>query len=465
MVYGLGVPKIGRLPRDLVVQVSNGRNEQRYRRHRDVRLSEYLARPSQLLLEGGRGLPTIFLSDLLTELQRRVWRRLSLPQLMANFTARPILSIGVEHSGEDFHAHEETWLWLAQGRKAWWFSEADVDSLRHQDPCAMSTVPELLYCVQEPGEVVFFGAQAHATCNLEPVVLGVGAQGRGVAPALAGRSLHAAAVWGHVKLARQLLESGAERDAEAALHLAALHSHVKLVKLLGGAGGVLPRAASQGHVAVMELLLRGSERAEKEAALQAAAKGGHLEAVDLMLKRQASLESRSPQEGLTALHFAASMGHVEMVRHLLRLGADPKAKDERQLLPIHLAVHADSGLVLQELLEWRPDGLPHFAAEGGRLVALKALLPEGLEATDLRGFRPLHLAALAGHREAIQLLLDRRAHVAASDPHGFTALHFAAKAGHLAAVRLLAPGAPVRGAREIAGRVGHHRVVELLEEL
>ena len=458
MVYGLGLPKIGRLPRDLVVQVSNGRNEPRYRRHQNARLSEYLAHPEQLQMEGGRGFPTIFLSDLLTELQRRLWRKLRLPELMKNFTARPILSIGVQQSGEDFHAHEETWLWLKQGRKAWWFSEAKVESLRHLDPCAMSGSAEMLYCVQEPGEVVFFGAQAHATCNLEPVQVGLGAQGRAVAPALAG-GLYAAAVWGHVQVARHLLESGAVEDVR---HVAALHGHTKLVKVLGGGPGMLQRAATQGHVRVMELLL-DSERAEKEAALHAAAKGGHLEAVDLMLKSQANLESRSVQEGLTALHFAASMGHVQMVRHLLRVGANPRAKDERQLLPIHLAVHADSALVLRELLEWRPDGLPHFAAEGGRLVALQALLPEGLEQRDARGFRPLHLAALGGHVETIQLLLDRKAALTA-DADGFSALHFAAKAGHSPAVRmLLASGAPLRGAREVARRMGHRRVMKLLE--
>ena len=184
LVYGLGVPKLPSLPLDEVVQVSNGRNEQGQRRYVNAKVADYLKNAERMRLEEDDriSLPTIFLSDLLTGVQRKLWHGLQLPQLMDGFTARPILSMGVNNSGEDFHNHEETWLWLAKGIKAWWISDAKhISKLRKFDPCALLSAqpeqPKLRFCVQHPGDVVFFGDHAHATCNLENFVLGIGAQG------------------------------------------------------------------------------------------------------------------------------------------------------------------------------------------------------------------------------------------------------------------------------------------------
>ena len=123
------------------------------------------------------------------------------------------------------------------------------------------------FCVQSPGEVVYFGeGEDHATCNLDPMVLGVGSQGhtehwpelvrlarRGVyskefaeATAAAADSSSAAAGlqvqtpdtgWtalfvasraGHITIAEHLARRGAEarsaiKDGQQPLHLAAGH--------------------------------------------------------------------------------------------------------------------------------------------------------------------------------------------------------------------------------------------------
>eukprot|EP00438_Fugacium_kawagutii_P030107 Skav227843 [mRNA] locus=scaffold4698:75414:76340:- [translate_table: standard] len=189
LVYGLGVPELASLPLEEVVQISNGRNEDGHRRYLNANLSRYLEEAATMQLEedGRSSLPTIFLSDLLTKVQRKLWQSLVLPKLMDGFTARPILSIGVQNSGEDFHNHEETWLWLAKGLKAWWIADAqDLPSLRQLDPCSLlknrhqgklRKLRKLRFCVQHPGDVILFGDQAHGTCNLD-LSLGIGAQGR-----------------------------------------------------------------------------------------------------------------------------------------------------------------------------------------------------------------------------------------------------------------------------------------------
>ncbi|CAJ1394611.1 unnamed protein product [Effrenium voratum] len=492
-----------------VVQVSNGRNEDGQRRHVSAVLAQYLAEPRELPLEkdGRTSLPTVFLSDLLSGLQRKLWQNLQLPQLVDGFTARPILSIGVNSSGEDFHAHQETWLWLLLGVKAWWFGDAkNLSKLRNLDPCTLpSKMSGLRFCVQHPGEAIFFGNQAHATCNLEKFVLGVGAQGRdeswpmllrqlrrGKVPELksteanavrpGGRSaLHEAAVFGHQEAVRRLLAArasplAADGEGLRAAHVAALHGHVPLLSMLPGTPGLLQHGAMQGHVEVMDALLqqdpqRLHERSGAGAtALHAAAKGGHLEATDFLLGRRAGLEETS-QDGLTALHFAASAGHLPTVRRLLKRGAQGAQATNGGLLPIHLAVKSGSWLLVKELIDKAmPKDLAHLAAEGGRLRVLEGLLaerPETAAAADDQGFQPLHRAALAGHLGALELL---KVPISSPDRHGFTALHFAVKGGHAAVVQQLIRRRAEVGAKskdgtspqEVARKLGQRHLLSLL---
>eukprot|EP00435_Cladocopium_sp_Y103_P058630 s1533_g20.t1 len=529
LVHGLGVPELPPLPLEAPVQVSNGRNEEGQRRYLNTNLSRYLSEASTMRLEdeddlsGRSSLPTIFLSDLLTKLQRQLWQGLQVPKLMEGFAARPILSIGVKNSGEDFHNHEETWLWLAQGIKAWWIADAQqLPSLRRIDPCTLLSaktksskrpkLPQLQFCVQHPGDAIFFGDHAHGTCNLDDLVVGLGAQGRqgrqgqGLvraaesgqlgrveeairqqqADASVGRSaMHAAAIWGHQEAATLLLKSGARIRADGEglepIHLAALHGHASLVELLsssfeGDRFELMHRAAMQGHVEVMKSLLKGAKHLPSSStrAIHFAAKGGHIEAVDFLLRKGASLEEVSKGEGLTPLHFAASQGHAELVRHLVRRDAQLVAKDSRGLDPIHLAVHADSARVVREMMAWSfPEDLPHFAAEGGRLRSLRSILkqkPQAAQTLDRRGFCPLHMAAMAGHSDAIQLLVEHGASLSQPEAAGFTSLHFAAKGGHRAAVeRLLQLRADVGWRskdgtlpRDVASRMHHKHLLELL---
>ena len=108
--------------------------------------------------------------------------------------------------------------------------------------------------------------------------------------------------------------------------------------------------------------------------------------------------------GSTPLHYAASNGHIEIIRLLLQNGAEVNAKD-------------DSG--------WTP---LHDAAYHGHVDILHLLVENGadLEVQDNDGWRALHDAADQGHLPFIQELISRyHVDINAREKNGATALSFA----------------------------------------
>ncbi|HKK92461.1 MAG TPA: ankyrin repeat domain-containing protein [Longimicrobiales bacterium] len=126
---------------------------------------------------------------------------------------------------------------------------------------------------------------------------------------------------------------------------------------------------------------------------------------------------------------AAQTGDVDQVRTLLRQGED---------------VNASQG-----------DGMTalHWAAYQGNLEMIEVLIYAGsnLEAvTRVADYTPLMVAARTGHGDAAVLLLDAGANPSATTSTGVTALHFAAGAGQTQAVRALVAAGVDVDARESA---------------
>ena len=80
-----------------------------------------------------------------------------------------------------------------------------------------------------------------------------------------------------------------------------------------------------------------------------------------------------------------------------------------------------------------------LAAENGHKDAVQLLIDRGAEPNraDQYGNTPLHNAALEGHKDVVQLLLDRGAEPNMADQDGRTPLHLAAYGGHKDVVQLL----------------------------
>jgi len=123
-------------------------------------------------------------------------------------------------------------------------------------------------------------------------------------------------------------------------------------------------------------------------------------------------------DGSTALHWAAYHADAEMVRMLLKAGADVKAKTRiANMTPLFLAAQVGSAEVVKLLLENGSDA----------------------NAKSDIGTTPLMLAASSGQTDTIQALLDHNVDVNAADvANGQTAVMFAAAHNRGDAITLLA---------------------------
>jgi hypothetical protein len=120
-------------------------------------------------------------------------------------------------------------------------------------------------------------------------------------------------------------------------------------------------------------------------------------------------------EGDTALHMAAAGHRLDLVRELLRRGADPGARNRRGAQPLHYA--ADGG-----------PGLPHWNPEAQRAV-IEHLLAAGADpsATDDDQVTPLHRASRTRSAAAVRALLAGGAYRGARNKNGSTPVEVAAR--------------------------------------
>jgi uncharacterized protein len=129
-------------------------------------------------------------------------------------------------------------------------------------------------------------------------------------------------------------------------------------------------------------------------------------------------------DGMTALHWAARHGDVDLIKMLLAAGANVKATTR--------------------LANYTP---LLMASEIGSAAAIDALIGAGADpkGTTASGVTPLMFASAAGQADAVKTLVARGADVNAAEPtRGTTALMFAAANRRTEAIRaLLAAGARV----------------------
>ena len=239
---------------------------------------------------------------------------------------------------------------------------------------------------------------------------------------------------GEMLLAMRLIRHGADvratnREGETALHLAAHHGKAPMIHLLVNNGAELEAKAINGftplHSAVsgpsdpsdtVEQLLRAGP--DKEATfnwridieprltkpLHLAILKHNKACITCLLESGANIEASDGVVQHRPLHWAASVGYLEIVKVLLDHGAKIEASDANQRRPLHLAANTS-----------------HFEI-------VKALLDHGanIEASDREGDRPLHYAASVGYLEIVKVLLDHGVNIEASDRDGYRPLHLAA---------------------------------------
>eukprot|EP00903_Cladosiphon_okamuranus_P012365 g11590.t1 len=337
-------------------------------------------------------------------------------------------------------------------------------------------------------------------------------------------SLHFAAIGNHSGILCALLLSGADKDVvdnfgDTPLALAAHAGHLSAVEYLLAAGArrdtvdnegkpPLIGAAMGGHLSIVKALLTGDAGnddgcgatsgrhdgnpsapdndarfnqgraklspaafrdllsptddppvdgasvdavdARGNSSLMFAATNGHLPVVKALLEAGADINIRCLDVGYTAIHYAAWYGHVEVLFAFLRSGADKDTRDNQGRSPLIYAAIGGNLSVLESLLEAGADvnvrgaitggAALHFAVDGGHDEIVRALLQGGADkdGLDNNGDSPLTLASCRGHLSIVQTLLAAGADVhARSIATGRAAIYRAAGKGHDEIVRAL----------------------------
>ena len=235
-------------------------------------------------------------------------------------------------------------------------------------------------------------------------------------------------------------------------------------------------ATRGGHVEIVKFLLsQGADPNTKENAsgnwcldknctswqglsgrpvLTIAVQRGHPEIVRLLIEAGADFTAKN-RSGHTVLREA---WHPDIVQILLDKGLDPNYVGKDPSSPF-AALGTHTPLII--------------AAQGGNLDVLRLLLKAGANpnARGALGGSALHNAAKFGFARVIEPLIDAGAEIDARDPFGKTALRIAAENGHAEFVKvLLAAGADAtipdnqgRTALTAANLAGSAETVHLLE--
>ncbi|MBL8823006.1 MAG: ankyrin repeat domain-containing protein [Planctomycetia bacterium] len=208
-----------------------------------------------------------------------------------------------------------------------------------------------------------------------------------------------------------------------------------------------------------KLLIKAVQKNQEVYALKALEKGADSRATDT--------------DGKSVLTYAAQLGHVELVRHLLAKGADPNAVSKSGEAPLRAACLRDNLEIVQLLLQYganvnnrysagsMPADQPnacftsyesvlHDAATYGSLDILRTVLAAGadLQAVGKSGMSPIMAAVDERRMDSVKVLLEAGAIVTPEEETAFAVYHFSERSKAPAFVTLVNELSKAYGAPE-----------------
>lgn len=215
---------------------------------------------------------------------------------------------------------------------------------------------------------------------------------------------------------------------------------------------------------------------QKIFAIHCAAKFGQLAIIELLLEKKADLLNQKDAFEQTCIHFAAYHGHLPLVKYLVEQGAslsiatNSPGSDSHGFFPIHWAVSAGHDEIVNLLIKNENANLNarvgkleyhliHIASLRGYTEIVEILLkkdPGLLNIIDSEGKTPVICAAVCGHKELVNYLVNMGADLTLvtnndinSDYYGYSAIHWATDEGNKDIVELL-----IEEGADISTRVG-----------
>uniref|UniRef100_A0A8C6K9Y3 Ankyrin repeat domain 28 n=1 Tax=Nothobranchius furzeri TaxID=105023 RepID=A0A8C6K9Y3_NOTFU len=280
--------------------------------------------------------------------------------------------------------------------------------------------------------------------------------------------LHAAAYLGDAEIIELLILSGARVNAKDNKWLTPLHRAVASCSEVGKPFSftsdtlpytVNPLIKAAGHITLSsdaqitdaaakqgELLLsRGANinafDKKDRRAIHWAAYMGHIEVVKLLASHRAEVACKD-KKSYTPLHAAASSGMISVVKYFLDLGVDINEPNAYGNTPLHVACYNGQDVVVNELIESGANvnqvnekGFAplHFtAASRHGALCLELLVCNGADVNikSKDGKTPLHMTAIHGRFSRSQAIIENGAEIDCEDKNGNTPLHIAARYGH-----------------------------------
>ncbi|XP_042482895.1 probable E3 ubiquitin-protein ligase XBOS32 [Macadamia integrifolia] len=246
----------------------------------------------------------------------------------------------------------------------------------------------------------------------------------------------------------RLVSAARDGDLQEAKALLEYNPRLARYSTFGVRNSPLHYSAAQGHHEIVSLLLESGvdinlRNYRGQTALMQACQHGHWEVVQNLIIFKANIRRADYLNGGTALHFAALNGHSRCIR-LLLVDYIPSIPDVWNILRKRSTKHESTEefdeSALHKLINKPADGgitALHMAALNGHVETLQLLLELGAcisEVTvedgttiDLIGARstPLHYAACGGNLQCCQVLIARGANLTAENANGWTPLRVA----------------------------------------
>ena len=293
-----------------------------------------------------------------------------------------------------------------------------------------------------------------------------------------GRAINIAIATGHADMLKYLMDLSIEwksspydivTNASSMLNLAATNGHEEVVDTIFTYCHSLSADHFEESVYINE-----KDETTGRTALFSVVMSGHENIIRNLLRRGAQIRAY----GNTAIHIAAEYGHVEILRMLLDFASKHiESDDDGEINNIEYedGTRQTYPHTLLRFFDTDGDTPLHKAARNGNAAIIEVILrhrPRFESRTMKTRYTALHLAAEGGHLDVLKILIDGGASIEAEDhDFGWRPLHLAAANGHEAVVLFLvhngASHAATKDGRtilELAVSGGHDAIVrELLK--